>query len=246
MLHRAVSPTLAALLLVGGAPVVAAAQPGPGARAQRVPGAAAPLFDPLDAVSREQLRKRLRAATVVVRRSGALPPGMWAPGAGRHEGHGWWLGAGRVVTAAALVPDWPMRDDDTIAVELPDGRQFKAAVGLFEKHLGLAILDVPGLPEPSALAPPADDPLGSAPGRPLYAADGSGLLHRLVVSGPAPGERAYYSWLQGRVALGTPLFDARGRVVTLVGLEAYDSPARSLALPAKALIALLERADWRE
>lgn len=206
-----------------------------------------PIDDPYTAADRERLRTRLRPLTVVVRREGALPDGMWAPGGGRSEAHGLWHSTGRVVTASAAVDGWPMSRRDRIEVQLADGRRFDAAVGVTEAALGLAVLDVPQLPAPPETEPviPLGGPDGAVSiGRPLYAADGTGLLHRLVVQGHGVGQHAYYWHILGRVAVGTPLFDPTGRLVTFAGRDTDDGSA-SLILPPKALRALLERDDWK-
>lgn len=202
-----------------------------------------PFGDPFTAREREKLRVRIRPLTVIVRRKGTLPEGMWAPGGASVEVHGWWAGARRVVTASPVVEGWPRTRRDRIEVETSDGRRFEAAVGLDEAALGLAVLDVPELPAPALPAAAGAADIAVAPGRPLYAADGSGLLHRVIVDRPAFGQAAYYFRLLGGLAPGTPLFDAKGRVVSLVGRRGAE-PLTSLALPAKALRALLERDDW--
>lgn len=206
------------------------------------PGEGAPLRDPLTTDTREALRVELRAVTVVVRREGAQPRGMWAPGGGRVEGHGWWAAPGRVVTAASLVAEWPVGPKDVIEVETPAGARFAAAVGVAEEALGLVVLDVPGLDAPPKTPATATADVDVSPGRPLYAADGSGLLHRVVVGRAGQGQHAYYWEIDAHLSAGTPLFDGRGRLATLVG---RDRDERSLALPAKALRALLAREDWR-
>lgn len=202
-----------------------------------------PFDDPFTARARESLRVRIRPLTVVVRRSGTLPRGMWAPGGAASEFHGWWAGQGRVVTASSELQGWPVTPRDRIEVRLSDGRRFEAAVGLDEAALGLAVLDVPELPAPTAAAEAGAADAAVAPGRPLYAADASGLLHRVVVDRRGSGQLAYYNRLLGGLAPGTPLFDAKGRVVSLVGRRG-PAPTISLALPAKALRALLARDDW--
>ncbi len=203
-----------------------------------------PFDDPFTARAREALRVGIRPLTVVVRRRGNLPTGLWAPGGATHEAHGWWAGPKRVVTASVVVDGWPRGSRDRIEVELADGRRFEAAVGLDEAALGLAVLDVPDLPAPPTIAPAGASDAAVAPGRALYAADGSGLLHRVLVERRGGGQLAYYFRLLGRLAPGTPLFDPSGRVVSLIGRNGPE-PLIGLALPAKALRALLDRDDWR-
>lgn len=213
-----------------------------GVPARAAPGEGAPLRDPLTVSEREALRVEIRAVTVVVRRRGALPKGMWSPGGGVSEGHGWWAGAGRVVTAAVVGQGWPVGPADVVEVEVGGGARYPAAVGVAESSLGLIVLDVPGLPAPPRVVVAATADADVSPGRPLYAADGSGLLHRLVIGRAGDGQHAYYWRLGGWLAPGTPLFDGRGRLASLVGRVAGEE---ALALPAKALRALLERDDWR-
>ncbi|MCB9527893.1 MAG: hypothetical protein R3F65_22460 [bacterium] len=213
-----------------------------GSVAGAAPGEGAPLRDPVRVAEREALRVGIRAVTVVVRRRGALPKGMWSPGGGVSEGHGWWAGAGRVVTAAVVGQGWPVGPADVIEVELADGARYPAAVGVSEAALGLMVLDVPGLPPPPRVMEAAVSDPDVSPGRPLYAADGSGLLHRMVVGRAGDGQHAYYWRLGGWLAPGTPLFDGRGRITSMVGRM---GDGEALALPAKALRALLERDDWR-
>ena len=146
------------------------------------------------------------------------------------------------MTAAVLVEGWPVARADVIEVETPNGERHIAAVGLNESGLGLAVLDVPGLASPPRVTAFATDDADVASGRPLYGADRSGLLHRLVVGRPADAQHAYYWRLEGFMAPGTPLFDGKGRLVSFVGRVAG---ADALVLPGKALRALLERADWQ-
>ena len=245
MLHRLVRwpPIVVGLLLtytIGVLGPAAAAEPADGGVDAAAPK---PFDDPFTARAREALRRRIRPATVVVRRRGTLPPGMWAPGGSSVEAHGWWAGARRVVTASAVVDGWPRSPADQLEVQLSDGRRFAAAVGLDEAALGLAVLDVPTLPAPPAVAPAGAADAAVAPGRALYSADASGLLHRVLVERRGAGQLAYYYRLLGALAPGTPLFDASGRVVSIVGRQPVE-PLVGLALPAKALRALLGRDDW--
>lgn len=252
MLHRyhprpsdVASALTAAVVLLCAAPSVGSPDAGvaPAAVGGTPDGAMPPPFgDPITAREREALRARLRPLTVVVRRRGGEPPGMWAPGDGV-EVHGWWAAEKRVVTAATAVEGWPRSRRDRLEVELADGRRFGAAVGLTESALGLVVLDVPRLPAPASPAPAGGPDAVVAPGRPLYAADATGLLHRVVVDRRAVGQLAYYHRLSGRLSLGTPLFDSTGRAVSLIGRDGPE-PTVGLALPAKALRALLERHDW--
>lgn len=246
MLHRCPHglAILLPVLLAGMLSTAGAVRAGPAADGGVDAAAPKPFDDPFTARARADLRARIRPSTVVVRRRGNLPSGMWAPGGAAVEAHGWWAGSKRVVTASVVVDGWPRSRTDRLEIELADGRRFEAAVGLDEAALGLAVLDVPELPAPESTGPAGAADAAVAPGRALYAADGSGLLHRVVVERRAGGQLAYYFRLLGRLAPGTPLFDASGRLVSLIGRDGPE-PLVGLALPAKALRALLERDDWR-
>lgn len=213
-------------------------------------------YEPVSAEARATLLRRARAATVGVRRSGGQTGRVRVVGANRVDGRGWWVGEGRVVTAWVLVEGWPRSETDIIEVIDGAGRVHAAAVGVSEAALGLVVLDVPGLAAPDPEAAPnkaegqADEDAEAivaegrvAPGRSLFAADGKMPLQRVVVGAPGTGELAYYWQLDGFLAPGTPLFDGRGRLATMVGRAV--GPGEALALPVKALAALLERDDWR-
>lgn len=211
-------------------------------------------FEPVSAGDRVTLLRRARAATVTVRRRSSGKTGrVRVPGGVRVEGRGWWAGTGRVVTAWVLVEGWPQGESDVVEVVDGAGRVHPAAVGVSEAALGLVVLDVPGLgaPDPATVRARVDGAEGDAlvderrvaPGRSLFGADGALPLQRVVVGAPGVGEFAYYWRLDGFLAPGTPLFDGRGRLATMVGRAV--GPREALALPVKALSALLERDDWR-
>lgn len=187
------------------------------------------------------LEARIRARVVAVRRR--PPPTQFVVPGGTPPitGAGLRAASGRVVTAAALVRDWPLDASDVVEVEV-DGAWRPAAVGLYEAALGLAVLDVPGLAAPPGVEAP---PVGAVfTGRPVYALEGAGL--RLTKIGPAGTEQqAYYVWLEGAtLPPGAPLFDAEARLISIVGLPS-PTAGRALILPDRALRALFERSlDW--
>jgi len=275
----------------------------------------------------------LRGQVAVVRRMRPLAA-PWI-------GAGWHAAPGRVVTAWAAVAGWP-GTSDVLTVQAPDGRWLRAAVGLMDARIGLAVLDVPGLEAPpragSAVGSKAEEGRalrggrvasvaaeGRLDGPPRAAVDeavGPGRRGRTVVrlpmvelnaevevvglaldeaatpesepepassrfggrsptrggrgtSGddtapkvdgpplkldatppvvlevalggpPAEPERAYHRLAFGPpLPLGTPLFDARGEILTLVSLPSDQSGLAGYVLPTEALAQLLERAeDW--
>lgn len=208
---------------------------------------------PVTGEERRALATRLAPQVVQVRRITPPPRNITIPGHGPLDGFGWWAAPGRVLTASILVQDWPRSAKDQVLVRSGTGDWRPATVGLMDIRLGVAVLDVeaqPGDPPPPPATPPADGTIFS--GRQVYAATpappgaarpADGGLVNVLIARPAGGALAYYWLLGGPVAVGMPLFDANGRLVTLVGLQ---QPARgTFALPVKALKALYERAaDW--
>lgn len=238
MLHR----VCCVLFLSLGVPAGASAQGG-GPGATIAPGDLPRA--PLTMADQAALQSQLEARVVEVRRL--------APDAGRYivpggvkpiEARGWVVAKGRVVTASAAIRGWPAGPDDRLEVKV--GAVWRpAAVGITESLLGLAVLDVPGLPAEGVDPPPEAGAVYT--GRPLYFVDG-GRMAMAKVGIAAAGQRAYYVWLEGAaLPLGTPLFDGRARVITLVGLDSLEAPGRSLVLPDKALREIFERKiDWLE
>lgn len=242
MLHHRLA-AVAALLLA--APLAGGQTPDAGVPpAAEEPAATLPR-DILTVEAQRRLAARLAPVTVPVRRRSPVPRGLVVPGGRSLEGAGWLAAPGRVVTASALAEGWPLAADDVIEYRDAGGAWRPAAVGVIDVHLGLAVLDAPGLPPPAEVgkAPPEKF---LAPGRPLYRLDEHGRLQRLVVTARGEGQRAFYWWLDGGGApLGAPLFDDAGRFVTLVGLPTPDAPARSLVLPTLAVRDLFDRGiEW--
>lgn len=239
MLHRMVAMVVGCLLMALD-----------GASAMGAPARDALPYEPVSAAARATLLRLARAVTVGVRRSEGQTGRVQVPGGGKVEGRGWWAGEGRVVTAWVLADGWPRSETDLIEVVDGAGRVHAAAVGVSEAALGLVVLDVPGLGGPDRGAAPGEGEAEAtvaegrvAPGRALFAADSEMPLQRVVIGAPGVGELAYYWQLDGFLAPGTPLFDGRGRLATMVGRVV--GPGEALALPVKALAALLERDDWR-
>ncbi len=246
LLHRLQGRVVVALMAAASTRAGAAPTVGDGGPPAPDATAADPLREPLLMSEREALAGRIRARTLAVTRLGAPDPRSSVPGPGEIGG-GAWVAPDRVITASALVLGWPRHGADHLTVSAPDGRALEAAVGLLDARLGLAVLDVPGLG-----APPEDD-RGWAPPeeavRSTVALFGTPApqrhLWRAVVSLRGTGQRGYYWWVQGDAPLGTPLFDARGRLVSLIGLATPEVPLRGLALPAVALRGLMERrVEW--
>ncbi len=207
-------------------------------------GAAPPILEPLTLEGREVLRAQAEALTVAVRRRRPLPKGVYIPGREADMGNGWLAARHRVVTSSVLVAGWPAAPDDSVEVRDAAGRWHPAAVGLADASIGLAVLDVPGLASVSTSSAPGKDAL--FPGRPVFAVARPGApLWRYEIGPRATAARAYYWHVLGNAPLGTPLVDAEGRVLTLVGLTSATEPGRAFVLPTEALRALFERsASW--
>lgn len=194
----------------------------------------------------QALQDKVSARTVSVRRRPPVERGFVVPGGNWTYAKGWLAAPGRVITAAATVSGWPLGADDVIEVVGPGGARHTAAVGVLEKNLGLAVLDVSGLKGPVVGPEPVLEEGTLYGGRALFAAGDHGLLARYAVRGPAEGVYAYFWWVDGYGLPGTPLVDLDGRLVSIIGQGPRDERLRSLALPTKALRVLFDRApDWR-
>ena len=208
---------------------------------------------PMTAKKRAALAQKIRPQLVEVRRISPPPRNITIPGHKPDDGLGWWAAPGRVLTASALVQDWPRSDKDMIHVRRPGGEWRPATVGLTDVRLGIAVLDVapdPGDPPAPPVEPPKTGSIYN--GRMVYTASrpspksvaqiDAGLINVLLAGGAAPPWN-YYWLVGGPVEIGTPLFDVEGRLVTLIGLR--RATGETFALPIRALEALYERRiDW--
>ncbi len=193
------------------------------------------------------LESLLKERTVDIVRRVPPPKGFTVPGAGLVLGKGWIAAEGRVVTSEALIAGWPERMGDSIEVIAASGKRFRAAVGIQEALLGLAVLDVPGLAASSAARPPttnlADGVMRG--GRHLFGIGDSGRMERFVVGQKGGGAWAYFFKSIGSGSPGTPLVDGLGRLVTVVVRRGGHPVMVPLLAPPKAMRALYEReAEW--
>jgi hypothetical protein len=244
MLHR-----WSILLSLGLAAMLAAA----GGLATTAYAQNAQLRAPMTAKARAALAEKIRPQLVEVQRISPPPRNIVIPGHGPDNGLGWWAASGRVLTASILVQDWPRSEEDFIRVRRPGGKWRPATVGLTDVRLGIAMLDVasaPADPPPPPVEPPKKGTIFG--GRMVYTAArpqpksapqiDAGLINVLIAGAAAP-PWGYYWLVGGPVEIGTPLFDVRGRLVTLIGLR--RPTGETLALPTRALEALYERRiDW--
>ncbi len=193
------------------------------------------------------LRALVVTRTVRVRRLVPPPSGMASPAPDAREGAGLCLGDGRVLTASALVADWPLGGRaggpaaDRIEVRFPGSSAVHgAAVGFTDPGLGVAVLDVPTPPGRSVCpkaddAPPGDGDVGL--GMVLYGVvDGRPDLAETSIRGPGQGPLAWYLVGAGDgLPLGTPLFSSRGTFRTLVGAPDAGAAGWVGLLPARAI-----------
>ena len=231
---------VAAVLAIGlGLPGVADAQP---VRTELPPF--------LTQADREALRVRIAAATLSIRRTVPPPKGITAPIPDVRLGAGICVAPGRVMTAHALVADWPLpgrNGEDRVEVSGADGIGTPAAVGQTDPRLGVAVLDAASRATclPEQFAGPGDGDAGL--GVVLFAvvAGGPGLAE-VAIRGPGQGPSAWYVVAEGAtLPVGTPLFSGRGTFVTLVGAVDPEQPGRVWLLPANAVRLLFEeRFRW--
>lgn len=178
-----------------------------------------------------------------------------------------WVGAGwhpvrdRIVTSWAPLQGLEEAGDD-LTVWSGEGRWLKATVLLRDVRIGLVVLSVPGLggpelpppkaPAESAVAmgarvlalrpqPPTGEGAPLEEGRVLAPEE---LLDFLLAGPPPEPERAwYFELLGGPLPMGTPLFDLKGEILSLVGLPGSRGGVAGLALPDEALWQLLQQAE---
>ncbi len=162
--------------------------------------------------------------------------GVTYPGGYETHGNGWRLGQSLVLTASALVEGWSAADSDRLTVTI-GGEPRPARVTRIDIRKGIAVLAVEAMPAASerypTWSPPADREFW--PGRPVFAAGPGTHARRFAFTGPSPEPFSYYLSSTGDLPLGTPLTDAQGRLLTLVGLLHFEQPGVIFLLPADAL-----------
>ena len=205
---------------------------------------------------RATLRDELAAHVVEIHRLIPPPKGMVAPIPDVRSGQGLCVAPGRILTARALVADWPLPNraaEDHITVQVVGGVPSTASVEWQDTALGLAILnvkDAKGVPLESARCKPFGSPptaWDTGNGLVLYTAYlGDSTLREVATRGQGPDFRAWFVMADGDVVpLGTPLFSSRGRFVSVVGELDTETPGRSFLVPSAALAAMLaERSLW--
>ena len=177
--------------------------------------------DVVTEAARRDLQTRLAKRTVLIERRPVLKSGYTVPGGHKRWLRGWLLNRGHVLTASVELAPSPIEDSVQLAIHR-EGRVIRALVHKFDERMGLAILK---LEQPALwLKESADDGAPKAReiwmGRPVFAWSPTGVPHRFTLGLPKPGQFAYFWRCQGVLPLGTPLTDAKGRLLTLVGSRA--------------------------
>jgi hypothetical protein len=202
------------------------------------PAASVESIDPkaLDVVTSEELQvlqARIAARTVSVFRHRTRNGTIVYPGGQVFHGQGWRLSHGEVLTASALVEGWSESAEDVLKVTIGDVT-YSATVQRMDIRRGLAVIAVPVPSSPRFLterwvAPKDSDLWG---GRPLFAVGSGKYAQRYAVLGPAEGAFRYYLLAEGTLPIGAPLTDAKGRLLTLVGVKHFQRPQLMHLLPA--------------
>ena len=197
-------------------------------------------FDITSASQQRELNEKLASMTVRVRRARTTSPRLRVPGQPFFEFQGWRLAKGRVLTASVAVSG-----RGALGLEVFDGKAWKpATIGLIDTRQGVAVLDVDitGLNSKQMGDPVLEQPFCIGLGRVLFAVLPDGQFIRAIVraKGGAPFE--YFYQLSHRFPLGTPLTDAKGRLLSLVGHN-FDAASGgwSHGLPVEAFKWLMEQ-----
>ena len=196
-------------------------------------------FDVLTAQQAARLEGVIKARTIRIRRTRRLGPLVQVPGGDHVEAYGWLLGRGRVLTASQFVDGWPSGSNDLIEVWIA-GKWVKAAVGLSDYRKGLAVLDV-GLTTGRFELPLTKRPFSIVSGRMAFGLGRQGGIQRFRVGAKGKQAFSYYLTVKGRARLGMPLVDARGRLLTLVGLRRTVDAKHTYVLPLEAFEWLVEK-----
>ena len=176
---------------------------------------------PVTVAERETLRANLVQKTVFLHRKWPDPPGFTTPGGRFLNAQGWLLASGRVLTCAEWVRDWPSDPRDVLELsrnaERLQQKEFWTASMLWrDVHLGLAMLHADGISALNTAPLPQKIPMYA--GMRLYAVDALSHLQEVTLEGRGDGVYAWFWRAHGSLLMGTPLFDAEGRLVSLVAL----------------------------
>ena len=178
-------------------------------------------YDVVTEVARRDLQTRIAKRTVLIERRPVLKSGYTVPGGHTRWFRGWLLNKGHVLTASVELVPAPIEAHVHLFVQRQD-RSIRARVHKTDKLMGLAILK---LEQPATWVKDSTSEVAPKPseiwmGRPIFAWSPTGVPDRFTLGLPKPGQFAYFWRAQGELPVGTPLTDAKGRLLTLVGSRA--------------------------
>ncbi|MBU0551797.1 hypothetical protein KKF91_21460 [Myxococcota bacterium] len=203
----------------------------------------APSIESLSLQRREQLRARLAAATVTLRRPMRLQAGFQAPPDPYLYARAWRASPRLLLTAQAFLDDPPRLNGGPpppLQIEAKlEGAWWPFEILKASPRWGWAALKSKGVADPPLQLDAFKLPSGSR----LFAAH-QGRLFYYEITRPAEDQRAYFVWAAGApLPLGAPLFDETGAFRTLIGLPSPDRDDAALTLPDVAFLDLFEGAD---
>ena len=191
-------------------------------------------YDVVTESARQALQTRLARRTVLIERRATLKAGYTLPGDQKQWVRGWLLKFNKVITASSTLQLSPIEANVKLFVHR-SGQMRKAAVERSDERVGVAVLILNSGFSQEGTVPDSEAPKPREiwMGRPAFAWSRDGVPHRLTLGLPQPGEYAYYWRADGMLPLGTPLTDAKGQLLTMVGSRAL--PGVLLLLPPDAL-----------
>ena len=190
------------------------------------------LYAPLTVDERAQLQKILRVQTVRLDKQISLDPRFTRPGARPASFQGWRQSSTVVVTSSAIATGGV----EGVVVQWPEDETSKVVATTVDSHLGLAYAKAadPNKTDKTFIAKPLSS-LVLSTGTVLYGLNTAGAMGRYTIVGQGTDHRSYFYRILGQLPPGTPLFDARGSLVTLVAYGPNLGGTESWVLPSKAI-----------
>lgn len=189
--------------------------------------------------ARETLRKRLEHSVVSIERRAKLRAGLYIPGRDSLRHAGWLISPGFVITASAGL----LRHGHEESVEFwirHRGTQWKATLLAYDVRQGVAVFH-DGSSSLSQAFPEVPKSQDFWQGRPVFVHVAKGVPIRSTMTLPAPGPLEFYWRMAGQFPIGTPVTDATGRLISLVGLSSSVEPSVALLLPPAAVTWAFEK-----
>ena len=193
--------------------------------------------------ARLALGSALRLTTVKIARIARLKPGIQFPGGTAFPRQGWLYQGKYVFTAAFGLAAGPYEETVNFHVRM-NGKKSLARLVASDARIGAAVLEL----EQPFRPPPGESTVRRELrdiwlGRPGFALVDSPIPSRILFALPETGDFEYYWRFNGHLPLGTPLTDAHGVLLSLVGMHHPTRPMVSLVLPTTALTWCLERVE---